>query len=181
MSEVQQIKSKMGTNSTSVLQWDLINSFDSFMNWVFILKVNASYRQMTGGAEIKLELYQFSVSLDLNNILTPRLNDDTLSILQVVVFIDCAEGLFFPSSIFFEDQYQKERVYLYYQQHSHMDYIPGIICGGFWYILLCTISSSNQLISSYCFGISSRYFGNIKLTIKEKVWKIGAKAKSIED
>ena len=137
-------------------------------------------KSKVGEAEITLEFYWFCVSLYLNNFLTSRLNDDTLSILQVVVYIDHV-SLFFPPSIFLEYQYQKERVSLYYQQHSCMDYIQDIIHGVFWNILFCTISSSNQLISLYCFWICSRYFGNTKLTIKEKVSKIGAKAKSIEE
>lgn len=110
----------------------------------------------------------------------------------MVVYIDHPEGLFFPSSIFLEDQYQKKRVSLYYQQCSHMVcgnctiicihkklncfdiVIPGIIHGGFWYTLSCTISSSNQFISSYIFG-------NTKLMIKEKVLKIWSTEKLIED
>ena len=44
-------------------------------------------------AEIKLEFYEFCVSMGLDTILTSSLNDDTLSILQVVVYIDQSEDL----------------------------------------------------------------------------------------
>ena len=77
-------------NSTLAIKWYLENSFDfdSSMNWFYCLVLNISYQQVMREAGIKFEFYCFWVSMGLDPILTSSLNDDTLSILRIIVYID---------------------------------------------------------------------------------------------
>ena len=87
--------------------------------------------------------------MGLDTILTSSLNDDTLSILQIVVYIDQAEDLIFLYSTSFEYQPKKERVYLNNLQYSCMDY--GFFTLACIHIKLKWFNALNQIISSYIF------------------------------
>ena len=76
-------------------------------------------------AEIELEFYQFCVSIGLDTVLISNLNDDNLSVLQVVVYNDQAEDLIFPSSISLEDQEKKGKSVF---KHS------TVVSHGLWYL-----------------------------------------------
>ena len=82
------------------------------MKWFCHLVLKRFYRRIMREAGIKSEFYCFCVSMSLYTTLKSSWNDDTLSILQILVYIDQAEDLIFLSSTSLEHQPKKERVYL---------------------------------------------------------------------